>query len=137
MNSQLKVIIFEEKNIIKNLLTLLDEQYSLIIDKDVIKMDKIAKELDEAAKNLARIEIKRRNIMGSEASMKEVVEDSNDEKVKQAYEEIQTTLKMIEIQKEANEILIKQRLFFTKKMINCIKPNKGIGTYNAYGQVGK
>lgn len=137
MNSQLKVIIFEEKNIIKNLLTLLDEQYNLIIDKDVIKMDKIAKKLDEVAKDLARIEIKRRNIMGSEASMKEVVEASNDEKIKQAYEEIQTTLKMIEIQKEANEILIKQRLFFTKKMINCIKPNKGIGTYNAYGQVGK
>ncbi|MCC3869521.1 flagellar protein FlgN [Terrisporobacter mayombei] len=137
MNSQLKVIIFEEKNIIKNLLTLLDEQYNFIIDKDVIKMDKIAKELDEVSKDLARIEIKRRNIMGSEASIKEVVEASNDEKIKQAYEEIQTTLKMIEIQKEANEILIKQRLFFTRKMINCIKPNKGIGTYNAYGQVGK
>ncbi|MEW9080650.1 flagellar protein FlgN [Terrisporobacter glycolicus] len=137
MNSQLKVIIFEEKNIIKNLLTLLDEQYNFIIDKDVIKMDKIAKELDEVSKNLARIEIKRRNIMGSESSMKEVVEASNDEKIKQAYEEIQATLKMIEIQKEANEILIKQRLFFTKKMINCLKPNKGIGTYNAYGQVGK
>lgn len=137
MNSQLKVIIFEEKHIIKNLLTLLDKQYSFIIDKDVIKMDNIAKELDEVAKDLARIEIKRRQIMGSEASMKEVVEASNDEKIKQAYEEIQTTLKMLEIQKEANEILIKQRLFFTKKMINCIKPNKGIGTYNAYGQVGK
>ncbi|WP_148557980.1 flagellar export chaperone FlgN [Terrisporobacter petrolearius] len=137
MNSQLKVVIFEEKNIIKNLLTLLDEQYNLIIDKDVIKMDKIAKELDESAKNLARIEIKRRNIMGSESSMKEVVEASDDEKIKQAYEEIQATLKMIEIQKEANEILIKQRLFFTQKMMNCIKPNKGIGTYNAYGQVGK
>lgn len=137
MNSQLKVIIFEEKHIIKNLLTLLDKQYNFIIDKDVIKMDNIAKELDEVAKDLARIEIKRRQIMGSEASMKEVVEASNDEKIKQAYEEIQTTLKMLEIQKEANEILIKQRLFFTKKMINCIKPNKGIGTYNAYGQVGK
>ena len=137
MNSQLKVVIFEEKNIIKNLLTLLDEQYNLIIDKDVIKMDKIAKELDESAKNLARIEIKRRNIMGSESSMKEVVDASDDEKIKQAYEEIQATLKMIEIQKEANEILIKQRLFFTQKIMNCIKPNKGIGTYNAYGQVGK
>jgi len=137
LNSQLKVVIFEEKNIIKNLLTLLDEQYNLIIDKDVIKMDKIAKELDESAKNLARIEIKRRNIMGSESSMKEVVDASDDEKIKQAYEEIQATLKMIEIQKEANEILIKQRLFFTQKMMNCIKPNKGIGTYNAYGQVGK
>lgn len=137
MNSQLKVIIFEEKNIIKNLLTLLDEQYNFIIDKNIVKMDSIAKKLDELAKDLARIEIKRRNVMGSEASMKEVVEDSNDEKIKQAYEEIQTTLKMIEIQKQANDILIKQRLFFTKKMINCIKPNKGIGTYNAYGQIGK
>lgn len=137
MNSQLKVIIFEEKNIIKNLLTLLDEQYNFIINKDVIKMDKVAKQLDEVAKNLARTEIQRRKIMGSETSLKELVESSNDENIKQAYEDIQTTLKMIEIQKEANEILIKQRLFFTKKMMNCIKPNKGIGTYNAYGQVGK
>ena len=60
-----------------------------------------------------------------------------DENIKVAYEEIKNTLKMIEIQKNANSILIKQRLFFTKKMINCIKPSKSIGTYNAYGQVGK
>ena len=137
MNSQLKVIIFEEKNIIKNLLTLLDEQYNFIINKDVIKMEKVAKQLDEVAKNLARTEIQRRKIMGNETSLKELVESSNDENIKQAYEDIQTTLKMIEIQKEANEMLIKQRLFFTRKMINCIKPNKGIGTYNAYGHVGK
>ena len=27
--------------------------------------------------------------------------------------------------------------FFTKKMINLIKPSKDIGVYNAYGKVGK
>ena len=42
MNPEIKVIIYEEKNILKNLLTLLDEQYDYIINKDVIKMDKIA-----------------------------------------------------------------------------------------------
>lgn len=137
MNSELKVIIFEEKNIIKNLLNLLDQQYDFVINKDVMKMDKVAKELDEVAKDLARIEIKRRNIMGNDASMKDIINACDDEKIKLAYEEIKKDLKMIEIQKEANEMLIKQRLFFTKKMMNFIKPNKGIGTYNSYGQVGK
>ena len=49
MNPEIKVIIYEEKNILKNLLTLLDEQYDYIINKDVIKMDKIASKLDETS----------------------------------------------------------------------------------------
>lgn len=115
----------------------LDEQYDLVIAKEVMKIDKIAKELDETAKELARMEIKRRKIMGSDASVKEAVSICEDENVKKAYEDIVKILNMIEIQKEANSMLIKQRLFFTKKMINCIKPSQGVGTYNAYGQVGK
>ena len=41
------------------------------------------------------------------------------------------------IKKDTNNTLIKQRLFFTNKMINVIKPSKGIGTYNSYGKVGR
>ena len=137
MNPEIKVIIYEEKNILKNLLALLDEQYGCIINKEIIKMDKIAKKLDETSKELAKIEIQRRNIMGSEASMKEIVQLCDDENIKNAYEEIVSTLRMVQLQKEANDTLIKQRLFFTKKMINFIKPNKDIGVYNAYGKVGK
>lgn len=137
MIPELKIIIFEEKNILKKMLGQLDEQYDLVIAKEVMKIDKIAKELDETSKELARMEIKRRKIMGSDASVKEAVALCEDENVKKAYEDIVKMLNMIEIQKEANSMLIKQRLFFTKKMINCIKPNPGIGTYNAYGQVGK
>lgn len=137
MNPELKVVIYQEKTILKKLLELLDEQQDLIINKDIIKIDKIAQELDSTAKELATTEIKRRSIMGTESSIKETIENCSDENIKQAYIEIKNNLKMIEIQKESNAILIKQRLFFTKKMINCIKPGKGIGTYNAYGQVGK
>ena len=137
MNPEIKVIIYEEKNILKNLLALLDEQYDYIINKEIIKMDKIAKKLDETSKELAKIEIQRRNIMGSEASMKEIVQLCDDENIKNAYDEIVSTLRMVQLQKEANDTLIKQRLFFTKKMINFIKPSKDIGVYNAYGKVGK
>ena len=137
MNPEIKVIIYEEKNILKNLLALLDEQYDCIINKEIIKMDKVASKLDEASKQLAKIEIQRRNIMGSEASMKEIVSLCDDENIKSAYEEIVSTLRMVQLQKEANDTLIKQKLFFTKKMINFIKPSKDIGVYNAYGKVGK
>ena len=137
MNPEIKVIIYEEKNILKNLLALLDEQYDYIINKEIIKMDKVAKKLDETSKELAKIEIQRRNIMGSEASMKEIVQLCDDENIKNAYEEIVSTLRMAQLQKEANDTLIKQKLFFTKKMINFIKPSKDIGVYNAYGKVGK
>ena len=137
MNPEIKVIIYEEKNILKNLLALLDEQYDYIINKEIIKSDKVAKKLDETSKELAKIEIQRRNIMGSEASMKEIVQLCDDENIKNAYEEIVSTLRMVQLQKEANDTLIKQKLFFTKKMINFIKPSKDIGVYNAYGKVGK
>ena len=73
MNPDIKVIIYEEKSILKKLLSLLDEQYDCIINKDAIQMDKIASKLDEASKELAKIEIQRRNIMGSEASMRETI----------------------------------------------------------------
>lgn len=137
MNPEIKVIIYEEKNILKNLLALLDEQYDCIINKEIIKMDKIASKLDETSKELAKIEIQRRNIMGSEASMKQIVELCDDENIKNAYDEIVSTLRMVQLQKEANDTLIKQKLFFTRKMINFIKPSKDIGVYNAYGKVGK
>ena len=50
MNPEIKVIIYEEKNILKNLLTLLDEQYDYIINKDILKIHKIASILEETAK---------------------------------------------------------------------------------------
>ena len=137
MNPDIKVIIYEEKNILKNLLSLLDEQYDCIINKDVIKLEKVTSKLEETSKVLAKAEIQRRNIMSNKESMKETILNCDDENIKSAYEEIVSTIKMVEIQKQANDTLIKQRLFFTKKMINLIKPNKNIGVYNSYGKVGK
>jgi len=113
LNPQIKVIIYEEKNILKELLSLLDEQYDSIINKDIIQMDKIASKLDETSKELAKIERQRRNIMGSEASIKNIVNDCDDENIKSAYEEIVSTLRMVQLQKEANDtVSIRKPLFY-------------------------
>lgn len=50
MNSELKLVIFEEKKILQSLLELLDEQYSLILSKDIIGLGKIADKIEEVGK---------------------------------------------------------------------------------------
>lgn len=137
MNPELKVIIYEQRKLFKELLNLLDEQYDLILGKDALLLEKVTKKLENASRYIAKLEIQRRNIVGSDFSMGSLVEKSDDKNIKEAYEEIKQTIKMIELQKESNQTLLKQKLFFNKKMLNMLKPNQGIGTYNYSGQVGK
>jgi flagellar biosynthesis/type III secretory pathway chaperone len=138
MITDLKVIIYEEKNILSKMLNLLDEQYKYILEKDIKKLNEIVKDLEDTSRELASLEIKRRSIVSEDMSMKSIVDESNDEHFQEAYKDIVSTIKMVELQKETNDILIKQELFFTKKMINFIKPNnKNANTYNAYGQIKK
>lgn len=136
MNSELKVIIFEQKKILQNLLKLLDEQYNLVLNKDVIALGKIAEDIEEEGKKLATIEIKRRNI-ASEEEFNNFIKNTDDEHITNVYNEMKELLTNLQKQKDINNTLIKQRLFFTNKMINVIKPSKSVNTYNAYGKVGK
>ncbi len=137
MNPQLKVIIYEEKNILLNLLQLLDSQYEFLLSKNVIEIDQIAIEIDKVSKNLADIELKRRSFLKKEDEFKDIIENSNDLYIVNTYGEIKSILEKIQQQKEANELFIKQELMFTKKMIGIIKPSKNISTYNSYGQIKK
>lgn len=136
MNSELKVIIFEQKKILQNLLKLLDEQYNLVLNKDVIALGKIAEDIEEEGKKLATIEIKRRNIT-SEEEFNNFIKNTDDEHITNVYNEMKELLTNLQKQKDINNTLIKQRLFFTNKMINVIKPSKSVNTYNAYGKVGR
>ena len=136
MNSELKVIIFEQKKILQNLLKLLDEQYNLVLNKDVIALGKIAEDIEEEGKKLATIEIKRRNI-ASEEEFNNFIKNTDDEHITNVYNEMKELLTNLQKQKDINNTLIKQRLFFTNKMINVIKPSKSVNTYNAYGNVGR
>lgn len=136
MNSELKVIIFEQKKILQNLLKLLDEQYNLVLNKDVIALGKIAEDIEEEGKKLATIEIKRKNI-ASEEEFNNFIKNTDDEHITNVYNEMKELLTNLQKQKDINNTLIKQRLFFTNKMINVIKPSKSVNTYNAYGKVGR
>ncbi len=44
-------------------------------------------------------------------------------------------LESIKHQNETNDLLIKQQLVFTNRMLNIINPKREKGTYNSYGRL--
>lgn len=134
MNSDLKLIIFEEKNVLQELVILLDKQYNSILSDEITLLDKLNEDIEIAGKKIATIEIKRREII-KDNDLREIIENSDDKHLKDVYKEVRSLVMSLELQKDTNYALIKQRLFFTNKIINVIRPSKSIGTYNAYGNV--
>lgn len=136
MDSELKVTIFEEREILNLLLELLDKQHELILSKNIMGLEKVSNDLRDISQKLAAIELKRRDFV-KETDFIEILEKNEDITVKSAFESIKSTIRSIQLQKDTNDILIKQQLFFTSKMINVIKSPDNIGTYNALGKIGR
>lgn len=132
--SELKVIMYEEKNILEELLRLLQKQYELIMKKDVYAIDRLVLDIQDISVKLAQQEVKRRNLVNTDTSMKQLVENSEDIKLKEVHKDITSLLRLISLQKDTNETLLKQELMFTKKLMNIIKPNANV-TYNASGVI--
>ncbi|HBF7898116.1 flagellar export chaperone FlgN [Clostridioides difficile] len=138
MITDLKVIIYEEKNIISKMVELLKEQFDYIVEKDLENLNRLNPKLEDISRELASIEIKRRQLFGDDISMSEVVENSNDGYLKEIYTDLKRILALAKNQQESNDSLIKKELIFTKKMINLIKPvDKQTTTYNSYGNIRK
>ncbi|HCQ5987919.1 TPA: flagellar protein FlgN [Clostridioides difficile] len=138
MITDLKVIIYEEKNIISKMMELLKEQFDYIVEKDLENLNMLNPKLEDISRELASIEIKRRQLFGDDISMSEVVENSNDGYLKEIYTDLKHILALAKNQQESNDSLIKKELIFTKKKINFIKPaDKQTTTYNSYGNIRK
>ena len=66
MITDLKVIIYEEKNIISKMMELLKEQFDYIVEKDLENLNMLNPKLEDISRELASIEIKRRQLFGDD-----------------------------------------------------------------------
>lgn len=135
INELIELIKVQEEEL-KQLLALLEMQYKMIMDKDVFGLEGLVDKIGECSKKIAKEEVQRRNILGNE-SIAEIVRTSENQELKEAYANIQETLKNVVFKKETNEILIRQNLVFTNKMLALMNPNKDIKTYNSYGNLSR
>lgn len=138
MSSSLLKVMEEELEILKILLNLLEKQYNLLtgVEKDIVEISKIAEEIDVKIKQVASFEIEKKNILKNQ-SLLSVVESYKDEYALYVYNETLKVLDTIAIQKDTNNIFIKQQLFFTKSLIRAITPKQNADIYDSYGKIKK
>jgi flagellar biosynthesis/type III secretory pathway chaperone len=138
MIADLKVVLYEEKEELDNMINLLDVQLDYILKKDIKNLNKLNKKLESASRNLATIEIKRRQIIGEDSEFIEFIEITEDAFLKNIYREIKILLKGVSSQQKFNVDLIKKELNFTKRLMEFMKPkNSEVSTYNAKGQISR
>lgn len=134
MIEQLIELMIAQNEELKKLLELLETQYNMIMNKDVFGLEGLVDKMNDTSKAIAQEEVKRRNLI-KENSIKQIVNESNNEELKQVFNSIQDTLKRINLQKETNEMLLKQEVVFNNRMLALINPNREIKTYNSYGNL--
>ncbi|WP_243109708.1 flagellar protein FlgN [Clostridium sartagoforme] len=132
--SSLKEILIVEGKRLEELLVLLDKQYKLILNKDVFNMEAITEEIQLKNKEVAEAEVQRRKFLG-DTSIREYVNNSKDSELDEVYRAMQRLLNELILQKDTNELLIKQQLAFTNKLLNIMNPKKDAATYNSYGNI--
>lgn len=133
MREELKVIMKNEYEALSNLLYLMDKQYALIMKKDIFGLDKIIEEIQWCNKKVAETEVARRKLSQGKA-MKDIINVSSDEELDNLYRSIVKILEEITLQKDTNELLIKQSLSYTNRMLSYINPNRNTVTYDSYGK---
>ena len=115
MIEKLKEVLIKEEEALRKLLELLDEQFKLIMSKNVFGMEEIVDRFKKYNKYIAEFEVERRRLIGQK-SMRELIKSLDDDNLDKVYRDIQKLLEEIILQKDTNEALIKQQLSYTNKM---------------------
>ena len=136
MSNELTIVIKNEGEALKKLLSLLEKQYKHVMKKEVFELEALVDEIKLVNKEVAQAEVERRKLVG-QRSMREIVNTSNDEELDNSYREINRIILAVKQQKETNEFLIRQQMSFNNQVLNIINPRREMKTYNSYGNLSR
>lgn len=134
MVKELNSIVESEIKALEDLLECLDRQHEYIAKNDVFKMEKVVEEINSCNKEIAKWEMERRKLTNGE-SMGKIVDGLNDKELVENYRKARKLIEELKVQKETNEILIKQGLGYTNRMLQVLNPDRQPKTYGAYGKM--
>lgn len=134
MKKELNNIIVNEIEAVNKLLAALEKQYSCLVKSEAVVLENCALEIEECNRNIAAFEMKRREITKGRA-MSEIVNEIDDNELEDNYRKIRGLLEEVKLQKDTNELLIKQGLGYTNRILNILNPSRTPKTYNANGKV--
>jgi flagellar biosynthesis/type III secretory pathway chaperone len=136
MIQKLNNLMIQETDAVGTLLKALEEQHRCIVVNDIFGLEACVKTIKDANKDIAFIEVSRRQLIENK-TMNSIIEESHDKELENNYYKIQHLLEEVVLQKDTNELLIKQGLSFTNRILNVLNPARETKTYNAYGKIKK
>ena len=136
MKEKLNKVMLQEIVAVESLLMALEEQHRCIVVNDIFGMEACVDKIKEANKNIAYMEVERRKLTENRA-MTDIIGELRDTELEDNYYKIKQLLQEVVLQKDTNELLIKQGLSFTNRILNVLNPVREVSTYNAYGKVKK
>jgi hypothetical protein len=134
MKEKLNSIIIQEIELILKLLSLLEEQHSFIINNDIFAMEGIVANIEECSKKIAKVEVERRKITDGR-SVQDIVIELKDKEIDLSFRKMRRLLEETKLQKDTNEMLIRQGLGFATRMLGILSPDRTKKTYNNYGKM--
>lgn len=127
-------ILEKEEDLLKKLLSLLEEQHEAVVKNDIEAMNEIVNKLVENGKKIENAENQRRKITGEKTINEMIAENGElDEKLRN----IKKVVSEINVQKKTNTMLLKQGINFNNKVINILDPRKGSKVYDNSGKLSK
>lgn len=136
MKEELIDIILMELIAIKELLVMLERQHKALLKSDAVTLESCVSKVEKSNRKLAEMEVKRREITKGR-SMSEIVDEIGDSDLDKSYREMKKLLEEVRVQKDSNDLLIKQGLSFTNRILNILNPSRTPKTYNSYGKVSR
>ncbi len=134
MINELIELMRSQEEELKRLLELLEIQYNMIMSKDTFGLEGLVDKIDDCGKEIAKKELQRRNVIGDK-SIRDFVNNSNNNQLKEVYSLIQNTLQNVLLKKETNDTLLKQQIIFNNKILQMLNPSRESKIYNSYGSI--
>lgn len=137
---QLDQLMIIQIDTLSELLKLMEEQHSYIVKNDVFNMESMVEKIQTSNQKIANAELKRRELtkdMLKDKTFGKLIQQLNDKELENNFKNLRRLLEEIKLQKDTNELLIKQGLSFTNKMLMLLNPDRQAKTYNGYGKIGR
>ncbi|KEI03854.1 flagellar protein FlgN [Clostridium botulinum] len=135
---QLLEVMKEQKVALNRLLNILEEQHKYIIKDDVFGMEDVVEKIQEENQSVANLELKRRNLTSGlleDRTLGSLVHELENNDLLDTFRTVRKILEEIRLQKDTNELLIKQGISLNNRILAFLNPDRQAKTYNGYGKV--
>ncbi|KGM97010.1 flagellar biosynthesis protein FlgN [Clostridium novyi A str. 4552] len=123
---------------LNELLLVLEKQHEYIIKDDVFGMEAIVEDIQKSNQKVADIELKRRqftNGLLEDKTLGKLIYELDNEELIDAFKKVRNTLEAIRLQKDTNDLLIKQGISLNNRILAFLNPDRQAKTYNGYGKM--